>query len=822
MTPENQAVSLTDQGCSDILKGLVISSWQPDVYRIDEDKPVNDMKQLKESLQKLSVSNKMFCSVCNAAFHSREQQTEHYKLDWHRFNLKQKLMGGSPVDEEVFEAMTGDISSISGSDDDDEDVSNDITSAEWYKPQIEKISAAPEALKEEKVNSVNSRRSLPKVFFKNHKGQLVAVYRCLLQCKKEGLLTQSELVTRATNLPSDLKWTILMAAGGHFAAAIFKGEEVIRHKTFHRYTVRAKRGTAQGIRDNMHDGNQPKSAGASLRRYNEMQMHEDVGNLLKNWQDDIAQCSCIFIRAPSYNKSLFFGGKNPPMKRDDDRIRTIPFPTRRPTFKEVQRVRTLLNTVDCFDNADAAEKKLFSAGKSSPEMCGKEEMVCQWSETDDSVNVTLPETKDKEEYDRLCLKAKVETVTEDALVSSPEEEIEFVLEEVSSFTSDLKETEVFIPKQRKKKKKKSHPPKIDYTLKDKQLRKLQAAIFTCCKTGDDGSFDHLMMQLRVKLTQDIQEGMKLKSEQNDFDKNIEGIQDACDGASLVQRESKSISANIGENESLTSEKYSSCEESCKSNVTSVSCRKDLLEGESGSKCNILVSNRTDLKEQLVDSGNEMKEQTVGLGAQEEKETYKLEDLSFKVANFLNEKLDGTENTFLHIAAQHGQVSLLWKLMSNGTNPSLKNGKGLPPYAVSRDKLTRQEFRRFYGEFPTKYDYKTAQIPAPLTTDQEEERAVKIAERRKLQKKAKKIKQKEQKEELQRQEEELQEKQLFASLTDREKRALAAEKRLANQLSCTDRCFSCGVNLLDKVPFHYKEFRFCSMQCLKDHKKKQGV
>ena len=42
---------------------------------------------------------------------------------------------------------------------------------------------------------------------------------------------------------------------------------MIAHKTFHRYVVRAKRGTAQSARDAQ--GNAPKSAGANLRRYNE-------------------------------------------------------------------------------------------------------------------------------------------------------------------------------------------------------------------------------------------------------------------------------------------------------------------------------------------------------------------------------------------------------------------------------------------------------------------------------------------------------------------------------------------------------------------------
>lgn len=41
------------------------------------------------------------------------------------------------------------------------------------------------------------------------------------------------------------------------------------HKTFHCYTVRAKQGASQSSRDNRSGGSHPKSAGASLRRYNE-------------------------------------------------------------------------------------------------------------------------------------------------------------------------------------------------------------------------------------------------------------------------------------------------------------------------------------------------------------------------------------------------------------------------------------------------------------------------------------------------------------------------------------------------------------------------
>lgn len=49
----------------------------------------------------------------------------------------------------------------------------------------------------------------------------------------------------------------------------FSGQEVLVHKTFHCYTVRSSQGGTQSSRDGRSGGSHPKSAGASLRRYNE-------------------------------------------------------------------------------------------------------------------------------------------------------------------------------------------------------------------------------------------------------------------------------------------------------------------------------------------------------------------------------------------------------------------------------------------------------------------------------------------------------------------------------------------------------------------------
>ena len=47
-----------------------------------------------------------------------------------------------------------------------------------------------------------------------------------------------------------------------------------QHKTFHRYVVRQKQGGVQSSKDSA--GRAPKSAGASLRRYNENALSKDI------------------------------------------------------------------------------------------------------------------------------------------------------------------------------------------------------------------------------------------------------------------------------------------------------------------------------------------------------------------------------------------------------------------------------------------------------------------------------------------------------------------------------------------------------------------
>lgn len=62
----------------------------------------------------------------------------------------------------------------------------------------------------------------------------------------------------------------------------------------------------------------------------------------------LKDCSHIFYRAPGRNKHVFFGGKTPLFQKDDSRLRNIPFPTKRATFKEVKRIYNTLSTIDYY------------------------------------------------------------------------------------------------------------------------------------------------------------------------------------------------------------------------------------------------------------------------------------------------------------------------------------------------------------------------------------------------------------------------------------------------------------------------------------------
>ena len=97
---------------------------------------------------------------------------------------------------------------------------------------------------------------------------------------------------------------------------------------------------------------------------------------MSSWSEYVEQASAIFIRAPKYSKSTFVGGKKSPFSRDDPRLRSIPFSTRRPTLKEVRVVHSKLAALYVQKSHDPVQRSHDYSSTSHD----------SWSQTQDSVS----------------------------------------------------------------------------------------------------------------------------------------------------------------------------------------------------------------------------------------------------------------------------------------------------------------------------------------------------------------------------------------------------------------------------------------------------
>ncbi|XP_070166528.1 tRNA endonuclease ANKZF1 [Polyergus mexicanus] len=679
----------------------------------------------EQELSQLVVSDSLCCSHCNAEFEDKPQQRLHYKLDWHRYNLKQNLNGLKSISEDSFNRMVGegDMSSLSGSEaesENEDDAGTSETRAssneQTKNEQASKSSSAAvnkskktlerrgkaiesdisdteceEMSKERKLQVVASRHT--KVFFENDDGNIFSIYRCLLHHKKDIPEKDSEMIIQALDSGKTSKCTVIMVGGGHFAAAVFQNGEPIVHKTFHSYTVRAKQGFAQSSRTN---GNHAKSAGASLRRYNEASLIQHVQEILESWSMHINNSSAVLYRAVGpHNRMVLFGGKNPPLDKNNFRIRPLPFPTRRATFREVKRVYDVVSTMeiygsavdftDCFPNSprQPTRKKV-----SKPEImseipegdvvaeCNSNISISNSLQENDKFKTLAQSTPEKQHrnsrhIDRAKPRKSPNRPLPDIIVrlaqSSSESEIDAQLPldaplveqtvEVD-FSESLQPFQDTVPKYMKNKKANRQKKKVkkDAQIINEVLLNARTKLWTACKQGDNDLLSSVINDLLTKIKE--------------------------------------------------------CEEEQNKKDVAIDC---------------MMSNDTSVN---------------------------TDDVA-KLVNDVNE--DG--NTMLHLAALGGHCEQVWLLLEIGSDPCNKNKKLQTPYAAANDKKTRNMFRRFMEVNPDKFNYQKSQIPGPLSDEIEQAEVEKKRQQRKLKRFKEKIKRKEF--ELKKQEEN--EKQRFLNL-----------------------------------------------------------
>lgn len=319
-------------------------------------------KEAPEPVKKAVESNSLECGSCERSFESQEDRKEHYKSDFHRFNIKRKLANLPPIDIDEFEKLTEneDLESISGSDSEESDDGEENI----YKERKDELTTIFETqlanmnLEEKETESKFSHLNTqsPHIFFKSSllpEGQVFAVYKALFS--KDSIERPLETIREWNSKTSSESCSALfMIGGGHFAGAIVshqrlntkgnsvkqqslqeQGVQLLEHKTFHRYTTRRKQGGSQSAMDNAKG--KANSAGSSLRRYNEKALKVDVQSLLTQWEPFLKRCDNIFIRARSSSDRAVFFDDNTCIKTDDPRIRSFPFTTKRPTASELKK-----------------------------------------------------------------------------------------------------------------------------------------------------------------------------------------------------------------------------------------------------------------------------------------------------------------------------------------------------------------------------------------------------------------------------------------------------------------------------------------------------
>ncbi|RDX48249.1 hypothetical protein OH76DRAFT_1405170 [Lentinus brumalis] len=296
------------------------------------------------------------CNIClGAIFVDVDDQRAHFRSDWHRYNVKIRLNGGEPVAEAQFaqlvDGLEDSISGSASSSDSDSDDS-DAVAALVHKTRKLARPSSPES-------STPKLPQTPLVWFHSPPSTQVGIYKAVFSSSTPPTEYLAELKHMQIGGEYGRTWALFMTAGGHFAGAIVrvkrpdgdeddggltkKGKprkpkpeiEVLKHKTFHRYTTRRKQGGSQGLNDNAKS--KAVSAGAMLRRYGEQALRDDIRNLLQDWADDIHDCERIWIRASVSNRRIFLDYEDAVIEKGDERLRTFPFPTRRPTQAELSR-----------------------------------------------------------------------------------------------------------------------------------------------------------------------------------------------------------------------------------------------------------------------------------------------------------------------------------------------------------------------------------------------------------------------------------------------------------------------------------------------------
>lgn len=322
------------------------------------------------------------CSYCGLISNTEGPIQNHYKSDYHRYNIKRKIHDQPPLTEAEFEKVIGELDdSISGSDDSDEGSENEDAKDEAALTSLMNRTGLLAPVMENEEDQPISLNHTPYFMYTSKdlpEDKVYAIYKNIFgnEFTKNIYRAPEEDAKNSMEALADLRpngsSAIFMLGGGHFSGAIinhkriakqkptfqnpFADIELVASKSFHRYTTRRKQGGSQSANDNAKG--KANSAGSSLRRANEAALEKEIRELLHSWKDELSKVSSIYIRANGpHNKSILMNYSGAPIVHTDPRIKNLPFTTRRATASEIKRAWAELTHVKVEEKPKIAKKE---------------------------------------------------------------------------------------------------------------------------------------------------------------------------------------------------------------------------------------------------------------------------------------------------------------------------------------------------------------------------------------------------------------------------------------------------------------------------------
>lgn len=266
------------------------------------------------------------CSICpSAVLPDLKSFRAHFQSDWHLHNLRAHASGGQVLDLERFLVSES------------HEMALYTSSSESECPKPETPVGSPY------IFFCVSGKSTTVESFKANK--CIVLSRTELQDRGFDVSTLSDVRHRLSR-HVDTNWVIFLIRSGRAACAVFDNStgRILVSKCFKRYTTRRKQGGSQSSRDSS-GGSRISSAGATIRRQNETHLIDDVQKLLESWRSYMSSSSLVFWNQSNTGRQCLFAASSP-LKKDDERLRNMPFTTFKPSLEEVSRCYNLLSSID--------------------------------------------------------------------------------------------------------------------------------------------------------------------------------------------------------------------------------------------------------------------------------------------------------------------------------------------------------------------------------------------------------------------------------------------------------------------------------------------